>query len=88
MKASKEELEITQRIQQIIESKIQKKEIDVYKKNWDWCKNEIEDNLELQKQILIEEQELGLQISQLKTEGYISALDWLLFTFNSYENEE
>jgi hypothetical protein len=88
MKNTKEELEIAKQIQLIIESKIHNKNKDVWKENWIWCKEEIKNNLEHQKQLLIEEQELGLQISQLRTEGYISALDWLLFTFDNYEQDD
>jgi hypothetical protein len=87
MKTTKQELEIAKQIQYIIESKIHNKNKDIWKENWIWAKNEIENNINNQKVLLLEEQQSGLKISQLHTEGYISALEWILFTFNSYEED-
>ena len=86
MKATKQELEIAKQIRGLIESKVEGLETNIYKNNWQYAKSDIQNQLTETKQLLTEEQESELQISQIRTEGYISALEWVLFTFDSYED--
>jgi hypothetical protein len=55
--------------------------------NWRYLKTEINETLLHMKQQLTEERELGLLITQLSTEGYIQALDWVLFVMENLKKE-